>query len=915
MPRFRWLVAVLAISGVSRSIDAARADTGPAVPGFERASELLADDPAEAGRLLLAELNCLACHSGGPAAMDGFGRKQAPDLSEVASRVRLDYLRAMIADPQHAKPGTTMPRMPLEPESERSRKVEAIVHFLAEGSYTVADELPDRKAAERGRRLFTEVGCAGCHDPIARKAGKPLPGSIPLGKLAAKYSVDSLAQFLRDPLAVRHSGRMPSLNLSQQEARDVASALVEGIELPPNVRYRVYPGDFEQLPEFSKLKPAAAGQSVGFDLAAAKLRNNFAIQFEGYLHLEKPGAYKFYLTSEDGARLLIDGRTIVANDGLHPATEKEADKNQLAAGPHRVLLEYFDRGGDTELAVEFESRREVPRQGLAASMSLERDGPAVQRLFRADPKLAAEGARLFASAGCAACHVLKRGENRIASQLSVPRFDRLRLDRGCLADEPPPAAPRYGLTGVQRAALRQALTATKASIVTPETVIARTMATFNCDGCHVRGGRGGVPPARNDFFATTAREMGDEARIPPTLDGVGAKLTEGYLKRVLDRGAKDRPYMLTRMPRFGGGNVGHLAPLFAAVDKQRWPPLAKLDLPEYRIKSDGRMLVGGRAFSCIKCHNFGKYAGEGIQAIDMTTMTQRLRPEWFGRYVRDPAGLRPGTRMPAAWPKTGRSMLRDVLGGDCDRQIAAVWAYLSDGRQAAAPFGVGGQPIELVPDKEPIVYRNFIAGAGPRGIAVGYPEKVNLAIDGNQLQLVLVWRGPFIDASRHWSGRSEGFQGPLGDHVLPLAGGVPLAQFGTPEQPWPQDPAKALGYQFEGYDFDAQRRPTFHYHWRQLHVDDFYEPQAQSAGAPDLERTLELAGTLPGSRVFFRAARAQHIEPASDGWFSVDKSWSMRVRTDGGAEYIVRRSGGEMELLVPVELTGGRQTIRQTIRW
>ena len=55
---------------------------------------------------------------------------------------------------------------------------------------------------------------------------------------------------------------------------------------------------------------------------------------------------------------------------------------------------------------------------------------------------------------------------------------------------------------------------------------------------------GGVEEARNTFFETTQPEMGDEGRVPPPLDGVGAKLQPEYLKQILDKGAQDRPYML-----------------------------------------------------------------------------------------------------------------------------------------------------------------------------------------------------------------------------------------------------------------------------------------------------------------------------------------------------------------------------------
>src|SRR5690606_9537014 len=92
----------------------------------------------------------------------------------------------------------------------------------------------------------------------------------------------------------------------------------------------------------------------------------------------------------------------------------------------------------------------------------------------------------------------------------------------------------------------------------------------------------------------------------------------------------------------------------------------------------------------------------------------------------------------------------------------------------------------------------FIEGAGPRAIGVGYPEKVNLAFDANQLRLALIWQGAFIDASRHWIDRGVGFQPPLGDNVLKLPDGVPLAALTDEAAPWPAQPAKELGYRFLG---------------------------------------------------------------------------------------------------------------------
>ncbi len=140
--------------------------------------------------------------------------------------------------------------------------------------------------------------------------------------------------------------------------------------------------------------------------------------------------------------------------------------------------------------------------------------------------------------------------------------------------------------------------------------------------------------------------MGDEARLPPHLTGVGDKLNPEWLKTVLNEGARDRPYMLVRMPKFGQTGVGALAELISATDVH--PETLDVNMPvaEHRYKADARHMIGDRALGCIKCHTFDQYKVTGVQAVNMTTMTRRLRREWFHRYLRNPSEYRPGTRMP-----------------------------------------------------------------------------------------------------------------------------------------------------------------------------------------------------------------------------------------------------------------------------
>ena len=97
-----------------------------------------------------------------------------------------------------------------------------------------------------------------------------------------------------------------------------------------------------------------------------------------------------------------------------------------------------------------------------------------------------------------------------------------------------------------------------------------TLTTFRCVACHQRGDLGGVSPERNEYFQTTNPNLGPQGRIPPRLTGVGAKLRPKWMRQVLVGGRTIRPYMKTRMPQYGTGNVAHL--VSTPPDTPAWGP-------------------------------------------------------------------------------------------------------------------------------------------------------------------------------------------------------------------------------------------------------------------------------------------------------------------------------------------------------
>jgi mono/diheme cytochrome c family protein len=124
-------------------------------------------------------------------------------------------------------------------------------------------------------------------------------------------------------------------------------------QLLTNLKYSVYEGKWEELPDFSQLKPVKTGElkdgKISLD-PAKSIKGGFGMVFEGNLTLKDTAEYRFSLTSDDGSALAVDGETVVGNDGIHPAKTQNM-KETLEAGEHTLKVLYFDGGGQRFLSL------------------------------------------------------------------------------------------------------------------------------------------------------------------------------------------------------------------------------------------------------------------------------------------------------------------------------------------------------------------------------------------------------------------------------------------------------------------------------------------------------------------------------------------------------------------------------------
>ena len=68
------------------------------------------------------------------------------------------------------------------------------------------------------------------------------------------------------------------------------------------------------------------------------------LTYKGYINIPEDGIYSFYLSSDDGSMLYIDGKQVIDNDGLH-APGEVTGQAALKQGYHPIEVQYFDHGG------------------------------------------------------------------------------------------------------------------------------------------------------------------------------------------------------------------------------------------------------------------------------------------------------------------------------------------------------------------------------------------------------------------------------------------------------------------------------------------------------------------------------------------------------------------------------------------
>lgn len=133
-------------------------------------------------------------------------------------------------------------------------------------------------------------------------------------------------------------------NLSPTSNQVTASAILSGLA------YDYFETDsddpYNVVADFASRVPNASGVVEDVSVEPRNQNEYVAFHWSGLINIPGAGEYTFYIKSDDGSILEIDGSTL-DNDGLHSTSEESMTKEFSSVGRYPIDLWYFNKTGNS----------------------------------------------------------------------------------------------------------------------------------------------------------------------------------------------------------------------------------------------------------------------------------------------------------------------------------------------------------------------------------------------------------------------------------------------------------------------------------------------------------------------------------------------------------------------------------------
>lgn len=581
---------------------------------------------------------------------------------------------------------------------------------------------------ERGESLVRAFRCEACHQIGSGDAkGEKHLAAPSLEHLSGNLDRDWLVRWLIAKPELKSinpsfhpSRRMPHFALEAEQAEDIAAWLFANST----------PVKTTPPPKKSDSTPSKAKSKKKKDEPEPPVKTPLESGRELFLTV---GCLACHQLGEKGEGGLYDGGDLSAIAAKRPPKFFETWLASPDAINSRHRMPIFEL-------------TEVERQHLVAFL-VTLTGQSRQPTSTSQQASVERGAKAIATLRCTACHVLPDIAT-MPSAKKTPLDSNADWQNSCIGNPSKPGQPRFSLNNSDRDALRMYASQVVSGQPAIPPSAQQLLAENNCLSCHQRNEAPGLAPrltAIAGLHADLAAQI--PSMTPPPLNSVGDKLHDNALRGAISRqGTNHRPYLLVRMPRFRLEETELQTLLNHFVSTDRIPPglrtLAsdRVSVESALLEAVGSRLVTPDGFGCTSCHQLGQVmpvkAPLNARGPDLSMLGQRVRREWYDRWVRNPSRIVPRMEMPSV-----QIAVRGVLHDNLDDQLAAVWDVLNrQGFQPPQP-----NPIRVVrhsgtqPDSAAKVVTDVLRSSTQtyvKPILVGLSNRHNILFDLETARLI-----------------------------------------------------------------------------------------------------------------------------------------------------------------------------------
>jgi cbb3-type cytochrome oxidase cytochrome c subunit/predicted nucleic acid-binding Zn-ribbon protein len=611
------------------------------------------------------------------------------------------------------------------------------VQYTQAGCFKCHSQETNIKGADKlnfGLALIEKAGCYSCHS-IDRYKSWPKPGPD-LTHLASKVSKEWTVRWIKDPQSFHHRTWMPSFfgQSNNSKPEDIKRT---DQEIRAIVHYLFAESTPYDLPKIDAWGNAENGKQLVASVGCLGC-HQFDPQPTGHIRtttslLQEQGPNLAGLGSKTSKVWIYDW--IRDPNRYHPASRMPNLRlnEQEAADIAAYLVENKNPDFSKQIVPSPEDRiiDQILIESFRQSSTLEQ---ARQQVSQMNPEIKYHeaGKKLIAQYGCYSCHNIKGFEDSkpIGTELTEEGSKAVdKLDFGYIDIPHTPQAwftaklkdprvfdqdkiktpeeklrmPNYYFSDQEVEAIVTALLGFVKDRPAPSKMKPATVQNqyiqagreivrqFNCQGCHVIEGDGGVIQGKVVEWLVNYdnRSEGEAQAIvksfsPPDLMGEGKKVRAEWLFDFLHQPTTIRPWLKVRMPTYHleTQQLNALVKYFAALDHVDFPFSEKVDTRLTTAEHEAaQKLFSDDYFGCAKCHIVGDQMPGGSPdswAPNFALAKSRLKPEWITEWLLNPQELLPGTKMPTYFDPQylSESGPADILNGDENEQIRVLRNYL-----------------------------------------------------------------------------------------------------------------------------------------------------------------------------------------------------------------------------------------------